>query len=214
MPPQGGDSIPCSKISVSSLLSYIFKLLSLVFFLSLSSFDLSFNSHFCLSKKLLIVIFICKISLKCKNKSSLCYFSTFLFNILKLLFLWQTTHVIAYSAIYRKKISAIFCRKMSQKKLTYLWRLLTTRWRKEGYEIRYFSQFSKPMCLRSFFFSGGCLFAQSWLWIFLTARLSTIDETWFFYNHFFFLLKSRKRSGMCIFPKIALIFKKSSIKTD
>ena len=67
-PAQRGDSIPSSKISLSSLLSDVFKLLSLTFFLSWSSFDLSLKSRFCLSKKLLIVVLIFKISLKCKNK--------------------------------------------------------------------------------------------------------------------------------------------------
>ena len=68
MPAQRGDSIPSSKIYVSSLLSDVFKLLSLAFFLSSSSFDLSLQSRFCLSKKLLTVVLIFKISLKCKNK--------------------------------------------------------------------------------------------------------------------------------------------------
>ena len=52
IPTQRGDSIPSSKISGSSLLSDVFKLLSLslAFFLSSSSFGLSLKSRFCLSK--------------------------------------------------------------------------------------------------------------------------------------------------------------------
>ena len=102
MPAQCGDSIPSSKISVSSLLSNAFKLLSHTFFLSLSSFNLSFKSRFCLSKKLLIVVLIFKTSLKCKNKVTCVISLLFLSNILKLIFLWLTPHVIAFSAIYGK----------------------------------------------------------------------------------------------------------------
>ena len=50
MPAQCGDSIPSSKISVSSLLSDVFKLLSRLLSSS-SSFDLSLKSHLFLSKK-------------------------------------------------------------------------------------------------------------------------------------------------------------------
>ena len=67
-PAQRGDSIPSSKMYVSSLLSDIFKLLSLAFFPSSSSFDLSLKSRFCQSKKLLIVVLVFKISLKCNKK--------------------------------------------------------------------------------------------------------------------------------------------------
>ena len=67
MPAQRGDSIPSSKIFVSSLLSDVFKLLSHLLSSS-SSFDLSLKSHLFLSKNLLIVVLIFKISLKCKNK--------------------------------------------------------------------------------------------------------------------------------------------------
>ena len=103
MSAQRGDSIPSSKLSVLSLLSDVIKLLSLAFFVSSSSFDLSLKSRYCLSKKLLIVLLILKISLKCKNKATLFhyfYFINFLSNTLKYIFLSLATHVVAYSAIY------------------------------------------------------------------------------------------------------------------
>ena len=100
IPVQREDSISSSKISVSSLLSDIFQLVSLTFFLLSSSFDLSLKSRFCLSKKLLIVVLIFKISLKYKNKVTCVISALFLSNILKLIFLWLTSRVIAYPAFY------------------------------------------------------------------------------------------------------------------
>ena len=84
------------SIAVVFILSDTFKLLYMVFFLSLSPFYLSLKSPFCGSKKHLVLIF--KISFQCKNKVN-CYFRTFLSNISKLVFLWQTTCVITYAAI-------------------------------------------------------------------------------------------------------------------
>ena len=61
--------------------------------------------------------------------------------------------------------------------------------------------------------SDGCLLVQTLLWIFLTERLDAIDKTWF-YKIIFYCTINRKRLGMCIFPKLALIAKKSPLKVN
>ena len=62
---------------------------------------------------------------------------------------WLTTTILSpVSVVFEKKC---------QRKSNCLRRLLTTRWRRVGYESGHFSKFSNPVSLRRLFFFSDCL---------------------------------------------------------
>ena len=120
MPAQRGDSIPSSKISLSSLLSEIshIRVIRIMIHLNCTISPSFFHrlhliyhlNHVSVGKKKrLIVVLIFEISLKRKNKVMYVISVLISSNILKLLFLWLTTRAIAYSAIYGKRLQ--FCKR-------------------------------------------------------------------------------------------------------